>query len=362
MTHQQIQQLLFKYRAGTCTKEESAKIHKWYRGLNEESLLSLNDYDRELLENKLLERIWENIRDSENDQEIIPVNKWWKSAAFYSGIAATVIISLGYIWFLNRPQSALLSLKEPVLLHTVNDQMIVFENTTQTDQRLTLEDRSENVLSPGSKIVYPDKFAGDKREVQLVGDAFFEITKNPAKPFLVYSGNLITRVLGTSFRIKSKVKDHVEVEVVTGRVSVFENKEIFEDKKSLDEAGENSAGVVLTPNQRVTYFIESRHLITSLVADPVMIAASSGTETLVFSNTLLPDIVAGLQQEYGIEIVLANENIGKCTFTGDLSDLSLYEKLELICKSNSAVFEVKGTRILISGTGCEDANAKDNLH
>lgn len=352
MTHQEIQELLIRYREGKCTDVESVKIQEWYNHLNKDSRLTLTDDEKDRLENKLLNNIWENI--SETDVETISVgSSWWRSSAFYSGVAATIILALGYILFLNKPEGMGVAGKEPTLINASSGKMIEVGNQTGKDKRVVLVDKSIIVLSPGSKIIYMDQFSGGKREVQLIGDAFFEITKDPSNPFCVYSGNLVTRVLGTSFRIKSKTRDHVEVEVVTGKVSVFENKEVFAGKQS-ENAMKTNNGVILTPNQRATYFTESRHLITSLVEIPVIIDFSVNTENLVFSNTLLPDIIAGLQQEYGIEIVLANEGIAKCTFTGDLSDLPLYEKLDLICKSNAAAYEVKGTRILINGIGCDE--------
>jgi len=187
----------------------------------------------------------------------------------------------------------------------------------------------------------------------LYGNAFFEVTKNPEKPFLVYSGKLVTKVLGTSFRIKTNEKDQaLEVEVVTGKVSVFENRNAF---AAIDDKPEkNNNGVVLTPNQRVTYFPESRHLLTGLVMEPVKVEkALIAKSVTIFNNSQLIKIIEDLQKEYGIEIVFANDRLEKCTFTGDLSEMPLYEKLDLICKSNQASYEVKGTRILINGEGCD---------
>jgi transmembrane sensor len=360
MTHQEIQSLLLKYREGRCTDEESAKIHKWYNSLNNESLMKLGDRERELLEERLLRNIRAEMQEA-TDRQVPALRRWWRTAAFYSGVAATVIIGLSYLFFSQKPQFTGFVNKEPFLIHEKSSQITETENNTKSEKRIVLEDKSVIVLSPGSRIRYPNHFAADRREVQLIGDAFFEITKNPVKPFCVYSGSLITRVLGTSFRIKNKVDDQMtEVEVVTGKVSVFENREAFENNTGSGSVKQGSNGVVLTPNQRATYYTESRHLVTSLVENPIMVAEVAGTEKLVFNNTLFPDIMAGLQQEYGIEIVLANEEIEKCTFTGDLSDLTLYDKLDLICKSSAAAYEVKGTRILVNGAGCDDDISKNH--
>jgi transmembrane sensor len=360
MTHKEIQSLLLRYREGKCTDEESAKIHQWYSGLNNESQLTLDDQERALLEDRLLRNIQAEIQGT-SDSSIPVLRRWWQSTAFYSAAAASVILGLSFLFFSQKSSVKGAVTYEPDLIHEKASQITEIENETRLTKRIVMEDKSVIVLSPGSRLRYPQHFTGHQREVQLIGDAFFEITKNPARPFCVYSGSLVTRVLGTSFRIKNRTEDHLtEVEVVTGKVSVFENREAFANGALRENDTKASNGVVLTPNQRATYYSESRHLVTSLVENPVVIAAAAGTEKLVFNNTILPDIMAGLQQEYGIEIVLANEEIEKCTFTGDLSDLTLYDKLDLICKSSAAAYEVKGTRILITGAGCDDDVLKNH--
>ncbi len=241
--------------------------------------------------------------------------------------------------------------QEKMFVQAPRGQLITEANQTGSPKKVVLSDESIVTLEPGSTIIYPATFKGDKRTVQLVGDAFFEITRNPDQPFLVYSGKIITRVLGTSFRIKTNNRDRaLEVEVVTGKVSVFENREAFSESDPLENVDN---GVVLTPNQRVTYFAESRHLMTGLVPEPVKALATVDETKLIFSDEKLEKIAASLEEVYGIEIVFANDQLAHCTFTGDLAEMSLYDKLALVCKSNGASYEVKGTRILINGRGCD---------
>ena len=355
MTHKEIQSLLLRHREGKCTEEESVQIHKWYNGLNKESLLSLSMDEHEEFEERILNNIWKDIRDEE-ESEAAPKPRWWRSWGIYSvAAAASLILVAGYFFTSNRKTLDIIAKNNPILIHTAPDHMMEVKNDSDKEKSVTLEDNSIVVLSPGSSIVYPDHFQKNRREVQLVGDAFFEISKNPKRPFCVYSGNLITKVLGTSFRIKSKSDDQgYEVEVLTGKVSVFENKEIFTAENATETSRKSDNGVILTPNQKATYFAESRHMVTGIVENPILIASDLKSNKLVFNNTQLTEIISGLQQEYGIEIVVANEDLENCSFTGDLTDLPLYEKLDLICKSNSAAYEVKGTRILITGAGCQD--------
>lgn len=352
MDHKDIQVLLLKYREGRSTDEEAGQIHRWYDSLNAESRLSLDHEERNALESRMLNNIWEGINESDNrESERSSSFKWWKSTPFYSAVAAAIVISIIGLLYFNKSVSPDLSWREAVLIHPKSELLITVENTTDSEKRVELEDKSVVLLSPGSKMIYPQKFERHSRAVQLIGDAFFEITKNPTQPFYVYSDRLITRVLGTSFRIKTKRNDGaMEVEVVTGKVSVFENEEVVGGEERL--GGPNS-GVVLTPNQKVIYFLESGHLLTSLVEKPIPVTKIEESPKMIFNNSELSLILLQLQNDYGIEIVVDNDRLDNCTFTGDLSDMTLFDKLDLICKSNGAEYDVKGTRILISGKGCE---------
>ncbi|MCE7062933.1 FecR family protein [Dyadobacter sp. CY343] len=348
MNNQEIQSLLLKYHNGDCTQEEIAKIHLWYDKLNEESLLTLDANEREQTEDRILGNIRTEINEEKLYQKIL-VKKWWRSGTTYAS-AAAVIIAIGCWVFLGKASSREVISQEKILVQAPAGQLITRVNNSDSTQKIRLEDGSTVTLSPRSRIMYPRTFAKDQRDVQLVGNAFFEITKNPDKPFFVYSGKLITRVLGTSFRIKTNAKDQaLEVEVVTGKVSVFENNDSFAE----NTASPHSNGVILTPNQRVTYFPESRHLMTGLVVEPVKANVATDDLRPVFNNIGMGKIVEALHESYGIEIVFANDRIAECTFTGDMTDLSLYEKLDLICGSVGADYEVKGTRILINGRGCD---------
>lgn len=355
MDKKEILALLSKYRQGKCDDEEIRKIHLWYESINHDSEFSLTAHEKQLLENKLLKNIRREINNSEPEIIEIQENRsWWRTSFVYSGIAASLIIGIFYLLFFNNQKRNEKALAGSLISVSPTSKLVIKKNETSESKQIRLSDNSLVTMSPGSEITYPEEFEGGKREVQLKGNAFFQVTKNESKPFLVYSGKLITKVLGTSFWIKTNEKDMaLEVEVITGKVSVFENNMVIESDPEAAHTDKSNNGVLLTPNQRVTYFSESGHLLTSIVAKPVVIEDRKVSARLNFNNTPLPEIIAILHQEYGIEIVFANDRLEKCTFTGDVSDMSLYEKLDLICKSNSADYEVKGTRILISGEGCE---------
>lgn len=356
MNPQELQALLLKYRQGQCSPEETDRIHKWYDSLNSNSDLTLDDEDRQELQNKL----WTNIRiEMEEPQTVLPLETAPARRfpfGMYSGVAAALLLALGYLYFFVKTGDSPVTAKtDKLLVEMPKGKLINFVNKQKTPVSVTLDDKSTVVIAPGSRVIYPEHFPSDKREIQLTGIAFFQVTKDSHRPFCVYSGKLVTRVLGTSFWVKTQMhnSNSVEVEVVTGKVSVFENRKAAGTKKESESVHGLNNGVILTPNQRVTYFEESGHLMTSLVEKPVPIVTEAAPARAVFNNESIPSIITSLQSQYGIEIVVAGDRLEKCTFTGDLSDMSLFDKLDLICKSNQASYEVKGTRILISGEGCD---------
>ncbi len=95
---------------------------------------------------------------------------------------------------------------------------------------VTLDDGSTLILNSESKIRYGEDFTS-KREVFLEGEAFFEVTKDNEKPFYIYSGDIVTMVLGTSFNIKAyPADDIVQVVVASGKVKVSDkHQSVFEE-------------------------------------------------------------------------------------------------------------------------------------
>jgi len=227
-------------------------------------------------------------------------------------------------------------------------------NTSHQPQRVEMEDGSVVTLQPGAIISYPDHFKTDKREVALEGEAFFEVSKNPESPFYVYDDSIVTHVLGTSFNIKrDPATRQLEVSVRTGKVEVFERR-----PAGSSNAGRKSNGVILLANQKVVYDGNNRQFVSSLVDNPLPVGQETGrktdsAESFVFEEASLAKVLAAIEKVYKIEMVVENEKIYECLFTGDITTQALYSKLDIICESIHASYEIKGTQILIKGKGCK---------
>lgn len=332
--------LLQKYLRGECTPEEKSVVEHWYGLLEAETGESVDNTDMQELEEQLWSRI-QSKKESENVQNTVVINRWG-----WIGIAASLLLVGGW-YFTDLFGTKLWG--TPSVAITEKSGWVEQYNTSDKPLLIKLEEGSTVQLSPQSTLRYPRKFASDNRVVFLKGDGFFNIQKQPERPFLVHTNNIITKVLGTSFFIRTEAETQkVRVEVVTGRVAVYEDS----NEKKLSEAN----GVVLTPNQMATYFKEQQHFVTGLVENPVVLptAVIEKKETSMrFDDVPLEEVLSQIEKFYGIEIIVENEQLNRCPLTADLTNQPLYTQLDLICAALRAKYDVRGTTILINGKGCE---------
>lgn len=338
--------LLSRYRNGECTEKEKRLVEQWF------SLLDGEKPNRTLEENHRIEnRIWQAIQQKQ--QVMTPNGRVLSLFGRWGWAVAAAIILVG-IW--GGYQFIPMNSAPGEIGSTANrstNGLLYKTNTTNRSMTFRLDDGTEITLSPKSSVEFPGRFEGNQREVFLKGNAFFKVAENPKKPFLVYTGDVVTKVLGTSFWVNATDNSRaVEVSVITGKVSVFQR-----DARNDRVSDKVKSGVILTPNQRVIYTQASRAFVTSLVEKPVLIApdeqASAAEVPFVFDDTALNDVVEKLEKAYGIEIILENERLKNCLFTADITRQPLFTKLDLVCSALNATYEVRGTKILISGNGCQ---------
>lgn len=345
MQREQFHQLLKNYVEGNCTDQEKLIIEQWYELLEQENFHVPEEEEMTATEI----RLWSKIQ-VRNQLEEKPAKRLKLVSIFSTRAAAAVAIGVIILsFFLYRNTS---NFKQHISIET-NSEIIKKSNNSVAGIKISLDDGSVVTLAPNSTLTYPRHFDKEKREVYIDGEAFFQVTKNPDKPFLVYCQNIVTRVVGTSFTVKKEPGEQVEVEVATGIVSVYER-----DKKYLEKPISNTNGVVLTANQKVTYFPSNRHFITSLVDNPVPVStilapdSAKNENYFSFQDTPLSVVIERLEEVYKIKFIIENENLLNCTFTGGIQDEDLYTKLQFICQAIRASYEIQGTQILIRGNGC----------
>lgn len=332
MSKQSFEHLLEKYLLGKCTPAEKQLIEQWYELLGQEKPLDQMEAEWELVK----ARMWQKVNQQTTESPIV-VRAWYTHWLIRSAVAACLVLAVGLIWWKQQPAP-----KE--LLYVVSADSHSWNNRSGSMKEIQLGDGSKVRLQPRAKMIAPKSFEGETREIQLEGDAFFEVAHNPQKPFIVHVGNVATKVLGTSFWIRTTPENQVEVAVRTGKVAVYESKK---------REAQQPNGVILTPNHKATYFPEEQHFVAGLVEKPQIIDANAvSASDFVFENASMSNVIKNLEKAYGIELFVENESLKNCTLTGNLEGLEMYEKLEVICQSLGATYQIQGTRIVLNGKGC----------
>ena len=273
--------------------------------------------------------------DQDQDQSDNPVR--WTLA-----IAAVFVAVMGFGWYFfdKKPEQWVVQL-------SVNSAIQLVETTNDSQQllRVVLNDSSEVLLSPKSRLRYPSRFSGNSRIVYLQGEGSFSV-KRQRQPFMVYTGEMITQVLGTRFVVKAFDRDQkITVQVLSGKVSVYKKKpEQVPDNKEVN-------GLILNANQAAIFEKSDGNLTKTLVAKPLLIAKRAKEIPFVYDEVPLPVILHELEKSYGIPIQFDEQLFESSKITAILSSESLYEKLDLLCKAASASYEITDGQIVISRKG-----------
>lgn len=227
--------------------------------------------------------------------------------------------------------------------------MIERVNKSSDPLLISLPDNSSILLSQNSVLRYPRLFNGDSRNIFLEGTAFFEVSRDPAKPFYVDAGKIIAKALGTSFEISTNQSGkQVSVIVKSGTVSIYSNT--GQNEKHRDR----QPNVILTRNEQ---FILKDELsqVQHTRLDSVSVEALKVPDTyLKFTATAATEVFRVLAKVYGVQINFENAEIAECSVTASFTDEPFRLKLDLICRSIGVKYEIVNDQVTITGNGCEN--------
>jgi len=268
--------LLDAYYRGECTEAQKREV---------ENLLDMEDYaDYQVLTSASQKKsIWKKVK----------ANTIGRHSTLTYKIAAAALLLCCLAFVAIRYQAA----------DTAQEMLIV---TTAKGQRakVLLPDSSLVYLKPQSTLTYGKTFA-DGRHVQLLGEAFFEVQKDPEHPFTITGDRTETKVLGTSFNLQSR-NHQQSLTVLTGKVA-------YRDLAT----GQTE---IVMPDERVELGVANK-------LSKQRVSAESYTtwtkDELRFDDMPLGDMIPQLEEWYGVSIKLANRQLAKKTFTGRFHDPSI---------------------------------------
>lgn len=237
-------------------------------------------------------------------------------------VAAILIIGL-VLW-----QSGILKSKEVVI------------STELAKEELQLPDQSTIYMNNNSQLSYHPRLNRKKtREVNFSGEAFFEITPDPNKPFIIYTNNVKVEVKGTSFNIRSYPGEPVEVTVKTGIVEVTELSENTQTKP-----------VTLIKEEKIKIDSLSRSLHVADNDNPNYLAWK--TESYVFDSVKISKVMESLEKGYDTTIVISNQEFNNCMLVAKFDSLNLNQIFWILQRTYDISVSVSNDTVIVNGKGC----------
>jgi ferric-dicitrate binding protein FerR (iron transport regulator) len=309
-----LQPLIEKYLAGQATPEEEQELQQWFEQLHtppEAGYTVPDEEERAALGARIYATVENNIQAYEALQPVkmAPMSRtrrvWWRIAA---AVIPAAIVTAGGLLYKSKTQHALPEAK--VLdLYTHEGEL----------SKVVLTDSSVVWLNANSHLRYPEKFSTGNRTVHLEGEAYFEIQQDPQHPFIIESNGYRTRVLGTTFCIRSYSTPNVyKVTVASGKVVVY---------KSQDSAN----AVFLTANQELRIAGANGTPEVRSVHAMARIAWKEGR--LSFEKDPLAEVAASLQNRYGTKFRFSQPALEKIEISGTFDyNQSLDDILKILSK------------------------------
>ena len=293
MNIQEKKHIVQKLLSGTLSEEEKARLSQtpemeqiWLQQWEQAS-------DRSLEVNP--DQLWAGIRQQTGQK-----NRPWKSYFYkWYSVAASILLVIAlsgitYLW--NQKTAA------PVYVVTSGIQNL---------EKIQLPDGTHVCLGPGSRLEYPSEFRTDSRNVRLEGQAFFDVAKDPSKPFRVQMNDVQVEALGTAFELFNyEDSEDMEAILVNGKIKVgFER-----DNKVVKEQ-------IMSPNERLIWHKNTNKVeVGQINADKY---TSWRTGVLSFENENLAMIIPRLERWYGRKIQCEESLLNNYRFTFKVRDESL---------------------------------------
>jgi ferric-dicitrate binding protein FerR (iron transport regulator) len=248
----------------------------------------------------------------------------------FGSLAIVLIVSLFLV----------LTKKETVAATATADVTVPKEIVTKngTSTKFLLPDGSTVWLNAGSKLDYTKIGESGNREIYLTGEAFFDVVKNPKRPFIIHTSSIDVKVLGTKFNVKAYPEDKtVETSLVQGSVEVFVRnrpgeKYLLKPNQKLvllntvDAAADELATQDVRPNLNLPIIAIKR--LTYTETDTIAIETSWTQNKLVFKNEAFIDVAQKMERWYDVEIIFRNRKLEEELLNGDFRKETLIQALE----------------------------------
>jgi ferric-dicitrate binding protein FerR (iron transport regulator) len=313
--------LLVKYLLGETTPAEAISVEQWLKESHEnrhyfDQLKNIWDESKQLAPSRVMdeEEAWQRFRNKQQGRAqqapVVSVTRhstaWLKIAAVFILIAGAAYLSYFMGWFSGTRQ----------LL--AGDQVATY----------TLPDGSLVTLNKYASISYPHNFKGNTRTVQLTGEAFFDVTADPAKPFIINVDDVQVKVVGTSFNVKN-TSLQTEVVVESGVVDVSKHKnavQVKQHEKVIVPRNSDAPEKTASTSRLYNYY---------------------RTNQFVCVETPLPELVAIINEAYQSNVSIGSSSAASARLTATFQHKSLDQILTIISETLNLTIERTNDKIIL---------------
>lgn len=334
------EQLLEKLINNQITREE---FEQMLGGLDDEHILARYEIYLQSQFEEEVEQYFSKKEDKSEVKEIkLKVSKKYspkkKSGKYKRNfpLAAVIVLFVGLIFSVLFIISQTNSVSETVQISrtTITPEIITKSTPRGRKFRMSLNDGSFVHMNSVSSITYPNKFDEDKREIEVKGEAYFDIKRDEARPFSIKVKDYKVEVLGTSFNIQAyEDEEDFSVTVESGTVRVM-----------LDSEGKNT--VVLEKNQKLVFNPDTKLTEITDVESEIELSWRKGI--LRFESTPMAKVEKIIERWYGIKLEIKDAELYNKTFTGTHHNKNLKSVIETLIFATGSEYTIKNNSIIIN--------------
>ncbi|KJF45708.1 FecR family protein [Draconibacterium sediminis] len=323
---QYIEELLPGWFEDSLSREEKQKVSEWIDA-SDENARSFNEF----------EKVWqqtERLRSMQKYDAVQALQKVHKRihnttktsfVEIFKRIAAVLILPLLFA-------SIYFYLQEPDIAPEAQ-QWYTLKTETGMRSQFELPDGTYVFLNSNTSLRYPLAFSGNTREVELQGEAYFDVAKNDEKPFLVNTGKIVVEVTGTEFKASNYTDEQlVEVVLVEGSVNLCQ----------CAASGQRSVIQALKPGDKATLAGSDNKLFVEQVDVAKYIAWKNGV--LMFRDDSMEDVVRRLNRWYNVDIDISSVYLEDYVYTATFEDETLIQVLDLLKLSAPIDYRIKNRK------------------
>lgn len=330
--------IISNYLRGELSEEEELKLNKWLdkNPSNREHLdLLSNIWNTSLGYPEIVnmddeqQKIWKRLQ-SENGHSIFSKAKSVSITKIILRYAAVFIIffSLGYVFWAN--------LDTEVNTQDVAVKMIERKNPLGQKSKIHLPDGSTVTLNAGSKLSYSSDFNDNSRKLQLEGEAYFEVAKNPDIPFEVFTNDLVITALGTSFNVKAHgAKDNEKIALNTGIVKI----------ECLDTINNRCIPSYLKPGDLAFYSKQNGNIHISDINDSDPFGWKDGR--IVFHHATFYEVIEVLSRWYNVKFEIDGILNQDWNYSSVFENMVLENVLQSLEFSEKIKYKINGSTVEI---------------